>query len=328
MLTDRTRKVYALIAVESAALNRGAIDVALSIANRCGASPGVIVLGSMNAEAVARACHGLDTAWHLALPDDSQTHQITVALVQALREQRIAWDANTLFITEPDGHAAEIGARVAAQLGAVALGKCDAIQRFDDAGLALEKSSFGGRLHVALQSDGGPYFVSMRGAVSASPASGESKACGVCDVPVSTSLPPAYAIEQHASGERTVNLEGARIVVSGGRGMGGEDGFTALHELATSLGAAVGASLPAVDAGWAPVARQIGQSGKYVSPEVYLGIGVSGTPQHLAGIDPHTRIVAVNKDPEAGIFARARVGVVADWRDFVPELVKALAARS
>jgi electron transfer flavoprotein alpha subunit len=110
--------------------------------------------------------------------------------------------------------------------------------------------------------------------------------------------------------------------------MGGEEGFTALQALAGSLGAAVGASLPAVDAGWAPVARQIGQSGKYVSPEVYLGVGLSGTPQHLAGIDPHTRIVAVNKDPEAAIFARARIGVTADWREFLPELARALAAQS
>ena len=107
-------------------------------------------------------------------------------------------------------------------------------------------------------------------------------------------------------------LQGARLVIAGGRGMQSEAGFALLHELADALHAAVGGSLPAVDAGWVSVSRQVGQSGKYVSPRVYVAVGISGTPQHLAGIGPHTRIVAINSDPRADIFGVAELGVVAD----------------
>lgn len=112
-------------------------------------------------------------------------------------------------------------------------------------------------------------------------------------------------------------LEGARLVVSGGRGMQGEAGFALLGRIAGQLGAALGGSLPTVDAGWVPVARQIGQSGKFVSPRIYFTVGVSGTPQHMAGVSADSRIIAVNKDPSAPIFARADVGVVAEWQDLL-----------
>jgi len=133
----------------------------------------------------------------------------------------------------------------------------------------------------------------------------------------------AYPVTALPRSEPHAGLAGASIVVSGGRGSG-EAAFATLYELAAKLNGAVGASLPAVDAGWAPVTRQIGISGKYVSPHIYLAIGISGTPQHLAGIDPHTRIVAVNKDAEANIFNVAQVGVVAEWQSLLPALIQAL----
>ena len=92
------------------------------------------------------------------------------------------------------------------------------------------------------------------------------------------------------------------------------------------MGAALGGSLPTVDAGWVPVARQIGQSGKFVSPKVYFTVGISGTPQHLAGVSTDSRIIAINKDPEASIFARAEVGVVAEWQALLPLLIAELDA--
>ena len=87
-----------------------------------------------------------------------------------------------------------------------------------------------------------------------------------------------------------------------------------------------GGSLPAVDAGWVPVARQIGQSGKYIAPEVYVAVGISGTPQHLAGVGLETRILAINRDAEADIFRVAEIGVVADWQEVLPRLIEALRA--
>jgi electron transfer flavoprotein alpha subunit len=92
------------------------------------------------------------------------------------------------------------------------------------------------------------------------------------------------------------------------------------------VGAALGGSLPAVDAGWVPVARQVGQSGRFVSPRLYFAVGISGTPQHLAGVAGTTRIVALNQDPDAPIFNLADVGVVADWRELLPLLAERLDA--
>jgi electron transfer flavoprotein alpha subunit len=118
-------------------------------------------------------------------------------------------------------------------------------------------------------------------------------------------------------------LEEATIVVSGGRGLGGPEGFRLLEELARVLGAAVGASRAAVDEGWAPASWQIGQTGKSVRPTLYLAVGISGASQHLAGVRART-IVAINTDKDAPIFGAARLGVVADYRAVLPPLVAAL----
>ena len=118
-------------------------------------------------------------------------------------------------------------------------------------------------------------------------------------------------------------LEGARLVVSGGRGLDAED-FRTLRALADRLGGALGGSLPAVDLGLVPVSRQVGQSGKFVTPAIYLAVGLSGTPQHLAGIGPATRIIAINKDQSAPIFRFAEAGAVADAKILLPRLLAAL----
>jgi electron transfer flavoprotein alpha subunit len=131
-------------------------------------------------------------------------------------------------------------------------------------------------------------------------------------------------IDKVAEKVEGIRLEDAKVVVSGGRGIGGADGFKQLEELARMLKGAVGATRPPCDNGWMPAGAQIGLTGKIITPDLYIAIALSGSSQHMSGCSGSKTIVAINKDPEANIFREARFGVVGDWKKVIPAFASKL----
>lgn len=140
-------------------------------------------------------------------------------------------------------------------------------------------------------------------------------------------VPPRIVARQLDAAGEGMGLEKAQVVIAGGRGLGGPEGFEPLLRLAEALDGAVGASRVACDLGWCPRSWQIGLTGKTVTPNLYVAVGISGASHHMAGCGNSKNIIAINSDPEAGIFKDARFGVVGDFRELVPALVEELVRR-
>jgi electron transfer flavoprotein alpha subunit len=231
--------------------------------------------------------------------------------------------AAVLVAGSPTGR--EVAGRVAIKTGSGILTDVTALA--DD--FQSEQSIFGGGITVqAKVKTGTPLIVIRPNAIGAQPSSGAAELVPV-EITVSDAAKGAK-ITDRVEQERGARpeLTEASIVVSGGRGMGKAENFVIVEKLADSLGAAVGASRAAVDAGWYPHAFQVGQTGKTVSPQLYIAAGISGAIQHRAGMQTSKTIMVINKDPEAPIFELADFGVVGDLFNVVPQLTEEVTKRS
>jgi electron transfer flavoprotein alpha subunit len=199
--------------------------------------------------------------------------------------------------------------------------------RWED-GPVVSMSVFGGKLTTTSRLTGDRGIVTVRpNVVTAEPAA----AAGTVEptaIAGDLALPLVPIIDRVEADAVAAPIEEARIIVAGGRGVGGPDGFKVVEELAEALGGAVGATRAAVDSGWIPYAQQIGQTGKIVKPALYLALGISGAIQHKVGMQTAGTIVAVNRDPDAPIAEFADLVVIGDLFAVAPALLAALRARA
>jgi electron transfer flavoprotein alpha subunit len=197
-----------------------------------------------------------------------------------------------------------------------------------DGGPAVEMSVFGGKLLTTSRFTSGRGIVTVRPNVTTAVPATSSGVVEARTVNGAAALPAVSVVERMSEAGAQAPIEEARIIVSGGRGVGGPDGFGLVEQLAKALGGAVGATRAAVDSGWIPYSQQIGQTGKIVKPELYLALGISGAIQHKVGMRTSGAIVAVNRDPDAPIAEFADLFVVGDLFEVGSALLEQLSARS
>ncbi len=193
--------------------------------------------------------------------------------------------------------------------------------------LVLTKPVFGGSALAEMSISSSPQVASLRPRAfeAAAPQTGKSAQVETLSVPFER--PRMQVLEDvREEASQGPRLKDAKIVVSGGRGLGGPENWHYVEELAQVLGGAVGASRAATDAGWVAPSHQVGLTGATVAPDLYITVGISGAVQHIAGISGAKNVVAINRDPEANIFKYARYGVVGDWKQVVPAFVERLRA--
>ena len=189
--------------------------------------------------------------------------------------------------------------------------------KIDDGTLVLKRPIYAGKAIATVKAKALPVMASMRPNVFPPAAEGASSAA-VEKLALPSVNARSKVVEKVKKEAVAVDLSEAKVVVSGGRGAKNAEGFDAIRQLANTLGAAVGASRAAVDAGWIDYSTQVGQTGKTVAPSLYIALGISGAIQHLAGMSSSKVIVAVNKDPDAPIFKVADYGIVGDLFEVVP----------
>ena len=296
-----------------------------TLAQQAGTALAVGLVGSGLASAAQEALQaGGERVYTVedALLADGQVELHLVALTELCRTV-----APDIILVGRTAFGRDLGPRLACRLGVSLVQDCLQVERDAASGrLTGTRPIYGGNVLARVQCTATPQMAALRPKAYAPLVPDPTRQGDVVAVPVTLDASMArVTIVQRVRHESTgVKLEDASIVVSGGRGLGGPGPFQELQGLAGMLGAAMGASRAAVDAGWVPGNWQVGLTGKTITPDLYITVGISGASQHMAGCSGAKVIVAINKDAEANIFREARYGVVGDWQLVLPAFMEAV----
>lgn len=283
-----------------------------------------IVIGGQVDQAVeAASAYGADQV--LVVEGPEYAHYSTDAYANAVCELVAKYGPTSMLIGATN-NGRDLGPRVSCRLKTGLTADCTALDIDEESGnVAWTRPAFGGNLMATIMCPNTrPQIGTVRPGVFKKSTPVEGSAVVIReDIHMDPKDIRTQVLEIiHEMAAEEVNLEDAEIIVSGGRGVGGPEGFAPVKALAEALGATVGASRAAVDAGWISHSHQVGQTGKTVGPKLYIACGISGAIQHLAGMSGSDVIVAINKDPEAPIFDVADYGVVGDLFEVLPVLTE------
>ena len=301
------------------------LQPAMALARAIGGSVDVGLVGGACTENILQALGKRKVAQVFYTESAGLDGQTLTAVVERIVDS--ALHPVFIFLSDDEGWR-EVGSRLAVQTDSAVITD---VTDVDADNLLFTRPVYGGKAFSELKSNTQCTILTVRQGVFAPVAVSKWTESGA-QTRAGTAFAPPRAVQIPADPpksrvrvvERVVQegngLENARIVVSGGRGLGGAENFRLVKDLAEVLGGAVGASRAAVDAGWVPYACQVGQTGKRISPDLYIAVGISGAIQHLTGITNAKHVVAINTDPDSPIFKRADVGIVADYAKVLPLL--------
>jgi electron transfer flavoprotein alpha subunit len=304
---------------ELISISKELLGAARKLADATGESVTAAAFGSGASGAGQQAvAYGADTA--LVAEDAALDTYANDAWTAALSVASAEVDPSVVLLGQTNT-GRDLAPRFAIRAGTTAGMDCIDLE-IKDGRLLMTRPCFGGNAHAQYTCKTDPQVATLRAKAFEPLEADASRSGEVKTLNLDGVTSAARTVARNEVESEGVRLEDAKVVVSGGRGMGGAESFEDLRELAGILGGALGSSRAAVDAGWVPVASQVGLTGKVVTPDLYIAVGISGASQHLAGITGARNVVAINKDADADIFKVARYGAVADWQAFIPAFIE------
>lgn len=324
-MSNENDAVLVLVEVDPDGIVKGSAAGLLGAA-AIGTPIAVVVASPGAGDSAAEAAASFGAVRVLVAESQAVAEQLVVPIVDALSEALAQVKPQAVLISNSvEGR--EVAGRLAARHGLAVAVDVVGVSR-DEEGVVASHSAYGGSYSVESAATNDALVVTVRqGAIDAR---AEARPLDKVPLSVAPSGAPSARITGHQAGatiSSRPDLRGAAKVVAGGRGLESAEKFVLVEQLADAIGAAVGASRAAVDAGYVPPLHQVGQTGVSVSPQLYIALGISGAIQHRAGMQTAKTIVAINKDPEAPIFSIADFGVVGDIFTVVPQLISSLESR-